>query len=114
MENQSKSDRSRVRPKPEPAISVAPQPKAKPNVSHFDDLPNGAVISIKALAAVSGQGVSTLWRNSREDPDFPKPIRLSPGSTRFNVGSIRTYLAKKANASLKPKRALRVKGQVAA
>ena len=88
--------------------------RAHPNVSHFDNLPNAALISIKALAAVNGQGVSTLWRRCKEDPDFPQPIRLSPGCTRFNVGDIRAYLAKMAGASLKTKRALRVKGQVAA
>ena len=70
-----------------------------PNVSHFDTLPNAANISIKAFAAVNGQGVSTLWRHCKQDPDFPRPIRLSPGCTRFNVGEIRAYLAKKAAAS---------------
>ena len=96
------------------SVVVSPSTPLKPNVSHFDDLPNAALISIKALAAVNGQGVSTLWRKCKEDPDFPQPIRLSPGCTRFNVGDIRAYLAKMAGASLKPKRALRMKGQVAA
>lgn len=75
-----------------------PTPRT-PNVSHFDTLPNAANISIKAFAAVNGQGVSTLWRHCKQDPDFPRPIRLSPGCTRFNVGEIRAYLAKKAAAS---------------
>ena len=75
-----------------------PTPRT-PNVSHFDTLPNAANISIKAFAAVNGQGVSTLWRHCKQDPDFPRPIRLSAGCTRFNVGEIRAYLAKKAAAS---------------
>ena len=84
------------------------QPKPpRPNVSHFDTLPNAANISIKAFAAVNGQGVSTLWRHCKQDPDFPKPIRLSPGCTRFNVGDIRAYLAKKAKLPAKSKPALR-------
>lgn len=50
------------------------QPKPpRPNVSHFDTLPNAANISIKAFAAVNGQGVSTLWRHCKQDPDFPGP-----------------------------------------
>ena len=82
------------------AAETQPQsPKRTPNVSHFDTLPNAANISIKAFAAVNGQGVSTLWRHCKQDPDFPRPIRLSPGCTRFNVGEIRAYLAKKAAAS---------------
>jgi prophage regulatory protein len=59
-----------------------------------------------------GKGVSTAWRDVRTDPDFPKPIRLSAGCTRFKVGDIRAYLAKKVNASAKPKRSQRMKGQV--
>lgn len=84
--------------------------KRRPNVAHFDTLPNAALISIKALAAVQGQGVSTAWRHCKQDPDFPKPIRLSPGCTRFNVGEIRAYLAKKA-ASSKPRLTARRKLQ---
>jgi predicted DNA-binding transcriptional regulator AlpA len=88
------------------------QPK-RPDVSHFDKLPDAALIAIAALAAVMGKGVSTAWRDIRNDPDFPKPIRLSPGCTRFRVGDIRAYLSKKAASSHKPKRAQRVKGVAA-
>ncbi len=90
-----------------------PKRRDPPDVSHFDKLPNSAQISIQALAVVNGQGVSTLWRNCKEDPDFPRPIRLSPGCTRFNVGDIRAYLLKKAATSARPKRQQRRKGQVA-
>ena len=85
-----------------------------PNVSHFDTLPNAANISIKAFAAVNGQGVSTLWRHCKQDPDFPRPIRLSAGCSRFNVGEIRSYLAKKAAASrhTQPVRPRTAKGAV--
>lgn len=89
-------------PKPNASGSVPftqPTPRTT-NVSHFDTLPNAANISIKAFAAVNGQGVSTLWRHCKQDPEFPRPIRLSAGCTRFNVGEIRAYLAKKAAASM--------------
>ena len=88
------------------------QSKGRPDVSHFDKLPDAALISIRALAAVLGKGVSTAWRDVRNDPDFPKPIRLSAGCTRFRVGDIRTYMANKVSASAKPKRGQRMKGQV--
>lgn len=103
-----------MRSTPSPRSAEMPESQARahpkqrrPNVSHFDTLPNAALISIKALAAVQGQGVSTLWRHCKQDPDFPKPIRLSPGCTRFNVGEIRAYLAKKAAASKSQSRARR-------
>ncbi len=98
----------------EPTVKTAakqPSPKRRPDVSHFDKLPNAALIAINALAAVMGKGVSTAWRDIRNDPEFPKPIRLSAGCTRFRVGDIRQYLADKADASAQPKRSQRVKGK---
>lgn len=89
-------------------------PAPRPDISHFDKLPDAAMISIKALATVVDKGISTVWRNCQQDPDFPRPIRLGPGCTRFKVGDIRAYLAVKASAPIKPKRARRTKGQGAA
>lgn len=97
-----------------PAVPRNPEPVRRVDISHFDKLPDAAMISVKALATVVAKGVSTVWRNCQQDPDFPKPIRLGPGCTRFKVGDIRAYLAVKAGASSKPKRAQRTKGQVAA
>lgn len=84
--------------------SPANQPlgKRRPDVSHFDTLPDAALVAVKAMAAVLGKGVSTAWRDVHNDPDFPKPIRLSPGCTRFRVGDIRAYLTKKTSASQRP------------
>lgn len=98
-----------------PAFDIKSQAKKprRPDVSHFDKLPDAALIAINALAAIMGKGVSTAWRNVRNDPDFPNPIRLSAGCTRFRVGDIRHYLASKADTSAKPKRTQRVKGKVA-
>ncbi len=106
------SDHPTIAPGDPPPTAPTPQTPARPDVSHFDKLPDAALIAIRALAAVLGKGVSTAWRDVRTDPDFPKPIRLSAGCTRFKVGDIRAYLAKKVNASAKPKRSQRMKGQV--
>ena len=97
-----------------PPTASTPKALARPDVSHFDKLPDAALIAIRALAAVMGKGVSTAWRDIRNDPDFPKPIRLSAGCTRFKVGDIRAYLAMKADATAKPKRSQRMKGKVTA
>jgi predicted DNA-binding transcriptional regulator AlpA len=77
---------------PDLDAQINPNARKRPDVSHFDNLPDAALIAINALAAVLGKGVSTAWRDIRNDPDFPKPIRLSAGCTRFRVGDIRQYL----------------------
>ena len=89
-------------------------PAPRPDISHFDDLPDAALISVKALAEVMEKGVSTVWRNCQQDPDFPKPIKLGPGCTRFRVGAVRAYLSVKAGDPSVSKRAQRLKGRVAA
>lgn len=61
----------------------------KVNISGFDQLPDEAVTSVKVIAAVMGNGVSTVWRYAALNPDFPKPIRLSARCTRFRVGDSR-------------------------
>lgn len=67
----------------------------KLNISGFDQLPDGALTSVKVIAALTGNGVSTVWRHAALDPDFPKPIRLSARCTRFRVGEVRAYIAGK-------------------
>ena len=61
-------------------------------IAHFDKLPDCALIAIKSMAAILGKGVSTAWRDVKHDPDFPKPIHLGAGCTRFKVGDIRAYI----------------------
>lgn len=65
------------------------------NISGFDKLPDEAMTSVKVIAALTGNGVSTVWRYAALNPDFPKPIKLSARCTRFRVGDIRAWLAKK-------------------
>lgn len=62
------------------------------NIKGFDQLPDEAMTSVKVIAALTENGVSTVWRRVALDPDFPKPIRLSARCTRFRVGDIRAYL----------------------
>ena len=38
------------------------------------------------------------WRRARLDPDFPKPIRLSPGCTRWRLSDIEAWEQRKAEA----------------
>lgn len=64
----------------------------KLNISSFSQLPDEALASVKVIAALTGNGVSTVWRYAALNPDFPKPIKLSARCTRFRVGEVRAYL----------------------
>lgn len=65
------------------------------NISQFGQLPDEAQVSVKTIAALTGNGVSTVWRYASTDPTFPRPTKLSPRCTRFRVGEVRAWLAKK-------------------
>ncbi|MBB5189598.1 putative DNA-binding transcriptional regulator AlpA [Silvimonas terrae] len=68
-------------------------------LQQFDDLPDSALVSINTLSAYLERGVSTIWRDIKTDPAFPRPIRLSARCTRFSVGAVRIYLSQKAESS---------------
>lgn len=79
-----------------PHAIPAPLPRTsgcKINISHFGDLPDEAGISVKVIAALTGNGVSTIWRYKANDPTFPPSIKLSARCTRFRVGDVRAWLA---------------------
>jgi prophage regulatory protein len=40
---------------------------------------------------------TTWWRWARTDPSFPKPIKLSPGCTRWRLSDIESWEAAKAD-----------------
>lgn len=67
-----------------PAIPVALQ--------NFDNLPNAAFVRVDVLCGLLSQGVATVWRRARLDPNFPKPSKLGPQHTAWNVGALRAYL----------------------
>lgn len=65
------------------------------NISQIGNLPDAAYISVKVIAALTGNGVSTIWRYAATDPAFPKPTKLSARCTRFRAGDVRAWLATK-------------------
>ena len=62
-----------------------------PKVSLFADLPDEALVTVKTVAAVTSEGVSTIWRKAQTDPNL-KPIKLGKRCTRFRVGGCRAYM----------------------
>ncbi len=42
---------------------------------------------------------ATVWRYVRSDPQFPKPIKLSPGCARWRSDEVDRWLATRERAS---------------
>ena len=49
-------------------------------------------VSPKFAAAKLGISLATLWRWAKHRPDFPKPISLSPGCTRFSEAKLEAFV----------------------
>ena len=41
----------------------------------------------------------TVWRYARVDPSFPKPIKLSPGCSRWRADEVENWLATRDRAT---------------
>ena len=65
------------------------------DISRIGTVPDDAYLSAKIIAAITGNGISTIWRYSATDPTFPRPIKLSARCTRFRAGDVRAWLASK-------------------
>jgi predicted DNA-binding transcriptional regulator AlpA len=57
----------------------------------FSQLPDSAQIKLALVCVLFGISKATVWRWSK-DGRLPKPRKLSPGVTRWNVGEIRAVL----------------------
>jgi predicted DNA-binding transcriptional regulator AlpA len=58
---------------------------------HFDQLPDSAHVRQPVVEALFGYSSSTVWRRVR-DGLLPKPERLGPRTTAWNVGKLRRAL----------------------
>lgn len=66
-------------------------------LKHFSALPDDSQVGYPVLEGLTGWSNATIHRRIKNDPDLPRPIRDGHGrTTRFRVGDIRRYLAKKA------------------
>jgi prophage regulatory protein len=68
------------------------------SAANFDDLPSSAFVSIRTVAAITIASNSTIWRRVK-DGTLPKPHKLGPNTTRWNVGELREYLSRVMNAT---------------
>lgn len=66
------------------------------DLRHLDKLPDSALIPIPVLAALTQQGVSTVWRKLAIDPTYPQVVRLGARCTRVKLGDVRRLLSEGA------------------
>lgn len=64
----------------------------KSPISKFERLPDEARVSAKTFSVLLDVHLNTVWRRAKNDPTFPKPVRLGSRCTRFRVGDIRTFM----------------------
>lgn len=53
-------------------------------------------LSDEQLAARYAVSRGTVWRWYRSDPSFPRPVKLSPGCTRWKLAEIEAWEAAQA------------------
>lgn len=57
------------------------------------------ILRPKEMAQKFGISSATLWRRVKQDSDFPRPVRLSPGMTGFVESQANDYLDLKIKQS---------------
>jgi predicted DNA-binding transcriptional regulator AlpA len=63
-------------------------------LSNFDRLPNSAHVRIDVVKMITGYSAPSIWRRSSKVADpFPKPKKMGPRNTAWNVGDLRKFVA---------------------
>lgn len=60
----------------------------------FDHLPDSAFVRLPVMVNLYGVSPATIWRGVKSGA-IPKPVKLTEGTTAWNVGLVRTALAVK-------------------
>lgn len=50
-------------------------------------------LSPKQVAEMFSVSQATIFRWLREKPEFPRPLKLSPGCTRFRLADLQAFVA---------------------
>ena len=50
-------------------------------------------LRVPDVAAFLGCGVATVWRRTKDDPTFPKPIKLSPRVTVWRITELEDWIS---------------------
>jgi predicted DNA-binding transcriptional regulator AlpA len=73
-----------------------PTPVA-PALAQFDQLPDSAHVRLPVVCGLRGVGPATVWRHAKLGL-IPKPKKLGPNVTAWNVGELRRSMAAAAEA----------------
>lgn len=65
------------------------------SIDNLDAMPDCGFVSARTLAAWFAVSQVTIWRWAK-DGKLPTPRKLGGNTTRFNVGEVRTAIAKLA------------------
>jgi len=49
-------------------------------------------LRVKGVATLLACGVATVWRRTKDDPTFPKPIKLSPRVTVWKLSELEAWI----------------------
>jgi len=56
-------------------------------------------IAVAQIAARYDVHPSTVWRWAKADPNFPKPVTLTPGCTRWRLAELEAWEAAKSQTN---------------
>lgn len=65
-------------------------------LKQINSFPESGNVRIKNVAQFLSVSEATVWRRAK-DPDFPKPIKLTPRITVFDAKEIRNWVDSKRN-----------------
>jgi predicted DNA-binding transcriptional regulator AlpA len=71
------------------SAGTAPIPAA---LLQYDSLPDSSHVNIRVVASLNGISDPTVWRWVKSGR-LPKPTKLGPNTTRWNVGSLRRAMS---------------------
>ncbi len=57
-----------------------------------------ALLTLRTAAAVAGLSETSIYRKAKEDPTFPRLIRMGRRCTRIRAGDLTAWLASQAGA----------------
>ncbi|MNH94849.1 hypothetical protein D3C73_474760 [compost metagenome] len=74
---------------PQDSVKVRPSKHIAKPVPKDDE----RYLSVKEVAGRYSVSVQTVWRHTKDSPEFPKPIKVLSGSTRWKLRDLVAYEA---------------------
>ena len=84
--------------KPLPTEGADPQRKGKA-VSPATPFAEDRYLSVQDVARRYAVSVQTVWRHTKQNPAFPKPIKILNGSTRWRLSDVLAFEVSRGEAS---------------